>query len=229
MNSGLFRSIISGLFGKYVLCFLDDVFIASKDSQGHYSVLSPVILRFESAGSKVQLSKCDFLGKQIKIFGDKVDKNGIHTLDCKVQAIQSLPTSSSPDQIRQFLGLTGFYRQFIQNFSLIAQPFSQLPKKNAEFLWSEKEENAFNHIKSALCSAPVLAFPNFEKEFSLCTDVVGYGLGAVLMAEDDNGKFRVIAYTIRLLNKAELNYDMTTCGNVSVIWSLRHFRDLILG
>ena len=120
-----------------MFCFLDDIITTSKDSQEHFSILSQVLSRFESARLKVKLSKCAFLRKHVKFIGHKVDKHGIHTLDCKIQAIQSFPTPSSPHQIRQFLGLAGFYHLFIQDFSLIAQLLTQLFKKEAQFVWSE--------------------------------------------------------------------------------------------
>ena len=124
----LINSVLSGLPGKHVFCFLDDI-IASKDSEEHFSVLSQVLLRFESAGLKIKLGKCTLVRKQIKFLGHKVDKDGIHTLDCKFQVIQSFLASTCPDQIRQFLGLAGFCHQFNQNFSLIAQPLTHLLKE----------------------------------------------------------------------------------------------------
>ena len=104
------------------------------------------------------------------------------------------------------------------NFSLTAGSLTQLLKKNAEFIWFEKEPDAFNHLKSSLCSTPVLDFPNFEKEFTLCTEASGYGIGAILMQKDDNDKYRVKAYASRLLNKAEQNYDVTTRESLSLLF-----------
>ena len=94
-------------------------------------------------------------------------------------------------------------------------------------MWSEKEQDAFNHLKSALCCAPVLTFPNFEKEFIRCTDASSYGIDAVLMQHDNNGKYRVIAYTSRLLTEAEQHVTTREC--VSFSWTLSNFCELILG
>ena len=102
------NSVLSGLLGKYVFCFLNGVVIASKDSQENFSVLSQVLSHFESASLKIKLSKCALLRKQVKFLGHMVDKDSIHTLDYMVQVIQSFPTPPSPDQIRQFLGFAGF-------------------------------------------------------------------------------------------------------------------------
>ena len=94
---------------------------------------------------------------------------------------------------------------------------------------SEKEQDAFNHHKSALCCAPVYAFRNFDQEVTPCTGASDYGIGAILMQYDDNGKNPVKAYASRLFNKAEENYDVTSRESLSFIWALHHFRELILG
>ncbi len=150
-----------------------------------------------------------FLKQQVKFLGHKVDRDGIHTLDDKVNAVKIFPVPTNIDQIWQFIGLAGFYRQFIKNFSLIAQPLTHLLKKNVAFIWSEKEQNAFDLLKTALCQAAVLAFPNFEKDFILYTNASGFGIGDVFMQKDSVGRHRVLAYASRLLNKAEQNYDVT--------------------
>ncbi len=125
--------------------------------------------------------------------------------------------------IRQFIGLAGFYRQLIKNFILIAQLLTHLLKKNVAFIWSEKEENAFDLIKTALCQA-VLGFHNFEKDFILYTYAPSFGIGAVLMQNYSLGKHRLLTYASRLLNKAEQNCNVTKRESFAVIWALRHFR-----
>lgn len=225
----LMNSILTGLIGKDVFCFLDDVIIASKSLPEHLHTLSLVMSRFEAAGLKIKLSKCSFLQREVKFLGHKVDNRGIHTLDDKIRAVESFPPPTNVDQIRCFLGMAGFYRQFIKDFSRIAQPLTQLLKKNVAFSWSENEEAAFKELKSALCSSPILAFPNFENDFILCTDASGYGVGAVLMQHDASGKSHVIAYASKLLNKAQQNYDVTNRESYAIVWALRHFRELILG
>ncbi len=157
-----------------------------------------------------------------------IDKNGIHTLDHKVHTVQKFPVPTTVDQIRSFIGLAGFYRQFVKDFSKIAQPLTSLLKKGAEFKWSEEQTRAFDALKHALCDAPVLAFPDFKRDFILCTDASNSGVGAVLMQNDDNGKSRAITFASRLLNKSEQNYSVTHREALAVVWALRHFRDLIL-
>ncbi len=177
----------------------------------------------ETAGLKIKLKKCSFLKQQVKFL------EGIHTLDDKEAAVKNFPVPMNVDQIRCFVGRAGYYRQFVKNFSHIAKPLTHLLKKNVPFTWSETEQSAFDQLKSVLWQAPILAFPNFEKDFILTTDASGHGIGAVLMQKDSHGKHRVVGYASRLLNKAEQNYDVTNRECLAVVWALRHFRELILG
>ena len=227
--SRLMNSVLSGLLGHNVFCYLDDVIVATTDVQTHLSTLTQVLSCFTKAGLTLKLEKCKFLRSNIKFLGHRVDKHGIHTLDDKVHAITNFPIPTNADQIRSFIGMAGFYRQFIKDFSKIAQPLTALLKKNAPFTWTETHQNAFHTLQHALSTAPVLAFPNFQKDFILCTDASDVGIGAVLMQKDDSGKSRAIAYASRLLNSAERNYSVTNREALAVVWALRHFRDLILG
>ena len=225
----LMNSVLTGLLGNSVFCYLDDVIVASKNVTEHLDTLSQVLSRFAKAGLTLKLEKCSFLKRAIKFLGHRVDIDGIHTLDDKIRAVCNFPTPTNPDQIRSFIGLAGFYRQFIRNFSKIAQPLTSLLKKNVVFVWNDEQEKAFDTLKQALCNAPVLAFPDFQKDFIVCTDASNTGIGAVLMQRDENGKSRAIAFASRLLNSAERNYSVTHREALAVVWSLRHFRDLILG
>ena len=225
----LMNSVLSGLLGHSVFCYLDDVIVASSNVTEHLATLTDVLSRFAKAGLTLKLSKCSFLKHEIKFLGHKVDKDGIHTLDDKIHAISQFPTPASADDIRSFIGLAGFYRQFIRDFSKIASPLTSLLKKNAAFVWSDDQENAFITLKEALCQAPILAFPDWERDFTVCTDASNVGLGAVLMQSDDSGRHRAIAFASRILNKAEQNYSVTHREALAVVWALRHFRDIILG
>ncbi len=102
-------------------------------------------------------------------------------------------------------------------------------KKDATFTWNDDQQRVFDTLKQALSTAPVLAFPDFTKDFILCTDASNIGIDAVLMEKDVNGKSRAVAFASRLLNSAERNYSVTNREALAVVWALRHFRDLILG
>ena len=225
----MMNSILGSLVGKSVFVYLDDIIIFSKDIPSHLKDLSTVLQRLREAGLKIKLTKCDFLKKSLHFLGHMVDQEGIHTADDKIKAIQNFPTPKSIENVRSFLGLSGYYRSFIRNFSSIASPLNILLRKETQFTWGAAQERSFQELKHALTHAPVLIFPNFNKPFIVYTDASALGLGAVLMQTDDAGKHRAIAYASRTLNNAESNYSVTHQEALAVVWALNTFKDLIFG
>ena len=131
-------------------------------------------------------------------------------------------------EVRSFLGLAGYYRNFIREFSTVAKPLSALAEKGKRFQWTEECEVAFRRIKTALISAPILAFPHAEGNLVLDTDASDTGLGAVL-SQEQGGQERVLAYGSRTLSKAERNYCVTRRELLAIVFSLRKFRHYLLG
>ena len=126
--------------------------------------------------------------------------------------------------------MSGYYRQFINKYAVLASPLTSLLRKDVPFQWNAAQEKSFQDLKNALTNAPILAFPNYEVPFVLyTTDASALGLGAVLMQPDEHGKNRVIAYASRTLNPAESNYSVIHQETLAVVWALKHFRDIILG
>lgn len=225
----MINSIFTGLLGKTVFAYLDDIIVASKDQESHLESLQKVLQKLEEAGLKAKLTKCEFLKAKMKFLGHVVDGEGIHTVDDKIKAVQKFPQPKSVENVRSFLGLAGYYRPFIKNFAAIASPLNKLLKKEVSFQWKDVHEQSFHNLKSMLTKAPVLAFPDHAEPFIICTDASSLGLGAVLMQKDARGKNFVIAYASRVLNAAESNYSVTHLETLAVVWALKHFRDLILG
>ena len=221
--------MFADLLGTSVHVFLDDILICSKDIPSHLQHLNEVFTRLQKAGLKVKLNKCRFIQKEITFLGYVLDGQGVHTSQDKVTAVLNFPTPQNLTSLRSFLGLSGFYRSFIQNYSTIAKPLTQLLRKDAPYVWGDEQEAAFNLLKEKLCSAEVLAYPNFNEHFYLYTDASGIGLGAALMQPDHRGKLRPLAYASRVLNSAEKDYSTCHKEALAVIWSLRHFKDIIHG
>ncbi len=158
-----------------------------------------------------------------------VDANGLHTSDDKITAFKHLLRSTSVTQLKSFLSLSGYYRPFVPHYARLSAPLLRLLKKDVPFAWGDAQENAFHALKTALTTAPVLAFPDFNKLFVIATDVSRNGLGAALTQTDDRGKNRPIAYASRILSSAESCYSVTDLETLAIVWALRHFRDLIYG
>jgi hypothetical protein len=150
--------------------------------------------------------------------------NGVAVIPDKVQSVLDWVTPSSVKDVRSFLGLAGYYRRFIENFSKIAKPMTELLKKNKKFEWSEKAEEAFQLLKTKLTTAPVLALPDTSKEFVIYCDASHQGLGCVLMQDG-----HVVAYASRQLKPHELNYPTHDLELAAVVHALKQWRHYLLG
>ncbi len=117
----------------------------------------------------------------IKFLGNEVDEQSIHTVDEKIAAVAKFPQPRTMENVRSFLGLSGYHRPFIKDFPARANPLTHLLKKDTPFHWGSEHESSFKDLKHALTYAPFLVFPNFDDPFVIFTDVSGVGIGAVLM------------------------------------------------
>ncbi|GJR62104.1 putative reverse transcriptase domain-containing protein [Tanacetum coccineum] len=154
----------------------------------------------------------------------KKEKLGIHVDPAKIESIKDWASPKTPTEIRQFLGLAGYYRRFIEGFSKIAKSMTKLTQKGVKFDWGEKEENAFQLIKQKLCSAPILALPEGSEDFVVYCDASHKGLGAVLMQRE-----KVIAYASRQLKIHEKNYTTHDLELGSVVFALKIWRHYLYG
>ncbi|GJS58891.1 putative reverse transcriptase domain-containing protein [Tanacetum coccineum] len=154
----------------------------------------------------------------------KKEKLGIHVDPAKIESIKDWASPKTPTEIRQFLGLAGYYRRFIEGFSKIAKSMTKLTQKGIKFDWGEKEENAFQLIKQKLCSAPILALPEGSEDFVVYCDASHKGLGAVLMQRE-----KVIAYASRQLKVHEKNYTTHDLELGSVVFALKIWRHYLYG
>ncbi|XP_010424225.1 PREDICTED: uncharacterized protein LOC104709283 [Camelina sativa] len=181
-----FQSLMNTVFRKYlrkfVLIFFDDILIYSATKEEHAEHLQAFFQLMEENQLFAKRSKCSFVADKVEYLGHYIEGRGVSTDPSKIAAVADWPIPGSLKQLRGFLGLAGYYRRFIQNFGTIARPLTALTKKDA-FVWSDEAQQAFNELKKALCEAPVLALPRFDKPFLVETDESSQGIGAVLMQE----------------------------------------------
>ncbi|GJR41492.1 putative reverse transcriptase domain-containing protein [Tanacetum coccineum] len=174
-------------------------------------------------GALANLSKCDFGFPRYSSSSHSLIAR--HTSNpAKIKSIKDWASPRSPTEIRQFLGLAGYYRRFIEGFSKIAKSMTKLTQKGIKFDWGEKEENAFQLIKQKLCSAPILALPEGSEDFVVYCDASHKGLGAVLMQRE-----KVIAYASRQLKVHEKNYTTHDLELGSVVFALKIWRHYLYG
>ncbi|GKB97899.1 putative reverse transcriptase domain-containing protein [Tanacetum coccineum] len=171
-----------------------------------------------------KFSKCEFWIPKVQFLGHVIDSRGIHVDPAKIESIKDWASPKTPTEIRQFLGLAGYYRRFIEGFSKIAKSMTKLTQKGIKFDWGEKEENAFQLIKQKLCSAPILALPEGSEDFVVYCDASHKGLGVVLMQRE-----KVIAYASRQLKVYEKNYITHDLELGSVVFALKIWRHYLYG
>ena len=220
--------VLSGIQWKSCLVYIDDIVIVGKSFQQHLSNLELVLDRLRQAGLRLKTSKCHLFREEVTFLGHRISRQGISTDPAKVSAVQNWKTPNSVQDVRQFLGLVGYYRKYIPHFAAIARPLHQLTERGREFQWTQECIHAFDELKLRLLSAPILSFPDFEKPFILDTDACQYGIGAVL-SQNHDGEERVVAYGSRTLSKAERKYCVTRKELLAVVTFTKHFRPYLLG
>jgi transposase InsO family protein len=185
-------------------------------------------MRLREAGVHLKSNKCAFAKQQLKFLGHVVSSTGLSPDPDKTRAVQQFPEPSDLAGVRSFLGLASYYRRFIKDFATIGEPLFKLSRKHATFEWSDDCERAFQTLKLALVSPPVLAFPDFSCPFEIHTDASDVGLGVVLTQRRD-GEERVVSYASRVLNSAERNYSVTERECLAVVFATKIFRPYLLG
>lgn len=220
--------VLTGIQNEICMTYLDDIITYSSDLNEHIYRLESVFQRLEKHNLKIQPCKCEFLRKEVAYLGHVVTKDGVKPNPNKIIAIQKYPIPKTQKEIKSFLGLTGYYRRFIKNYSEIIKPLTLLLKKNANFNFDEKCIESFNKCKELLTNAPILSYPNFDEEFILTTDASNFAIGAVL-AQGKLGEEKPIAYGSRTLNGAETRYSTIEKELLSIVHFVKHFRPYLFG
>ncbi|XP_036140388.1 uncharacterized protein LOC118644842 [Monomorium pharaonis] len=224
----LMDNVLSGLQGNELFVYMDDIVIYAKSLREHEIKFTRLMQRLRNANLKLQPDKCEFLRHEVAYLGHIIGSNGVRPDPGKINSIMNFPTPKTPKNIKQFLGLAGYYRRFIPNFSKTAKPLTNLLKKNSTFSWQVKQIDSFNTLKLALCSNPILQYPDFTKPFILTTDASGYAIRGVL-SQGPVGQDLPISYTSRILNAAEKNYSTIEKECLVIVYCVNHFRPYLYG
>jgi hypothetical protein len=219
----LMNSVFMSELDKFVVVFIDDILIYSQNEEEHAEHLRAVLTRLRDHKLYVKFSKCEFWLKKVPFLGHVLSEDGISVDPTKVQEVLDWKASTLVHEVQSFLGLAGYYRRFIPNFSKIAKPMTRLLQKDKKFVWTLECEEDFHTLRTLLTSAPVLAQPDIEKPFDVYCDASGTGSGCVLMQEG-----RVIAYASCQLWKHEVNYPTHDLELATVVHALKIWRYYLL-
>ncbi|WVZ64658.1 hypothetical protein U9M48_014152 [Paspalum notatum var. saurae] len=220
----MMNSVFMNELDKFVVLFIDDILIYSKSKEEHKEHLRIVLARLREHKLYAKFSKCAFWLKEVSFLGHILSEKRVAVDPSKVKDVLNWKQPETVTEIRSFLGLAGYYRRFIKDFSKTAKPMTSLTKKNAKYVWSSNCEEAFQTLKKLLTSAPVLAQPDVTKPFDVYFDASGSGFGCVLMQEG-----RVIAYASRQLRKHKANYPTHDLELTAVVHALKIWRHYLLG
>ena len=198
----LMNEVLRAFIGRFVVVYFDDILIYSRSLEEHLEHLRAVFIALRDARLFGNLGKCTFCTDRVSFLGYVVTPQGIEVDKAKIEAIESWPQPKTVTQVRSFLGLAGFYRRFVRDFSTIAAPLNELTKKDVPFLWGTAQEEAFSVLKDKLTHAPLLQLPDFNKTFELECDASGIGLGGVLLQDG-----KPVAYFSEKLSGPSLNYS----------------------
>ena len=224
----MMRIILKDL--QNVASFVDDVLCFTETWEEHLTVLEEVFTRLQRANLTVKPSKCEIAFSSVNFLGHRIDKEHVRPHDDNTEKISSAPVPKTKRQVRSFLGLAGFYREYIPNFATLAAPLTSLTRKGQSNVvkWGREEDESFRKLKRMLTTEPILRMPDFSRPFILQADASEKGIGAALMQEFDDGKFP-IAYASKKLLPREMRYSVIERECLALVWAIKRFQKYLYG
>ncbi|WVZ97975.1 hypothetical protein U9M48_043470 [Paspalum notatum var. saurae] len=220
----LMNLILKEELDQFVVVFTDDILIYSKTYEEHGKHLRVVLEKLRKNQLFRKFSKCEFLLEKVALLGHVFTAEGVLVDPNKIEAVSNWKTPCNVTEIRSFLGLSKYYRRFIENFSKIAKPMTKLPKDKVSFEWNDKCEKSFQCLKDKLTTTLVLTLPDLQKDFVVYCDASRQGLGCVLMQDN-----HVISYASRQLRAHEEKYPTHDLELAAVVHALKIWRHYLLG
>lgn len=221
----LMNNVLKDFINKICVVYLDDILIFSTSFDEHLLSIRKIMERLREVNLKVQIDKCHFAEEYTNFLGHTITNGGIKPNNDKIEAIQKMKLPSTVKEIKQFLGISGYYRKFIKDYAKVAYPIIKYLKKDTKINKSDTEYiNAFNKLKLLLTSDPILKSPNFDKPFTVTCDASNYAIGAVLSQNN-----HPISYASRTLNRHETKYSTIEKELLAIVYAVKYFRTYIYG
>lgn len=218
------NKILSEAKIKYALVYMDDILIPAQTFEQGMSRLNEVLALLQKGGLTLKLSKCSFFMDNIDFLGFQINADGIKPGERKTEAVSKFPCPTNQHELRQFLGLAGFFRRFIQGFAVLVKPLTDLLRKNSVWNWSTEHITAFEAVKTALVQRPLLALYDPQKETQVHTDASKHGIGGILLQKGNDNLFRPVSYFSRKTTLDEQKFHSFELETLAVVSSLNRFR-----
>lgn len=210
-----------------VFVYLDDLLVVSSTFEEHMTLLVEVARKLRQAGLTVNLTKSRFCFKEVRYLGHIVGHGKIRPDPTKVSAIVDFPLPTTVKQVRRFVGMCAYYGKFLENFSSLSSPLTDAIRKKGNFTLTPEAVKAFEELKRALVSEPILVHPDFNEPFQIHCDASIYGVGACLMQKDVEGNDHSICYFSKKLNSSQKNYSVTELECLAAVLAVEKFRPYI--
>lgn len=215
---------------EYTASYYDDIIVFSKTETEHLAHLTKILHAIHKSGLKINKDKCKFFTESVNFLGFTISNNSITVSDSKTRVIREYPVPKTTKQVKRFLGLTGFYRKLIPDYSLLSIPLNKMMLKHAVFVWNSDCQHSFDKLKYALCSEPVLRIPHPDYVFIVKVDSSKLGVGCILEQEHPETKERyVIEYGSLKYSDAQKRYpaiELEVCG---LIFAIKHWTHYLVG
>jgi len=215
---------------RLVIVYLDDILIFGTCLKEHRQLVKEVLKRLQFNDLYAKAEKCFFEQSNIKYLGIIISENKVQMDKEKLSGVLEWPVLTKVKQVQAFLGFVNFYRRFIENFAKMSKPLSDLTKKDCTWNWGVEQQNAFEALKKAFTTAPVLRIPNDEDPFKLSTNASDFATGAVLSQKDmQNNLWHPVAFFSKSLDVHERNYEIYDKELLAVIRGLEEYRHHLEG
>lgn len=233
-SPAIFQRTLSGIIRRYNLSqicinYIDDILIFSKNLDEHFKHIELVLQALKKEGFKLKLSKCNFAKHSVKYLGHMIEKGKIYPIKDNVKAIKEFPRPTTRKMVRQLLGKINFYHKFIDHCTQRLNPLHNLLKKDEKFIWTNECENCFQQIKQYLCSTPILAIYDHEKEIVIEVDASRSGLGAVFKQPQHDGILHPVGYFSKKLTTGQMKKEITYLECLAIKEAVVYWQHYLIG
>jgi len=227
---GMMNKILRDMVNKgKVVVFMDNVLIGTEMEEGHNELVEEVLKRLEENDLYVKPEKCAWKIQKVNFLGIVMGQGKIEMEEDKVVGVLNWPVPKTVRDVRKFLGLANYYRQFVKNFTKIAQPLNNLTRKEEKWKWGDEQQETFEQLKQVFTSRLLLVALDIDKEFRVEADASNFAIGGVLSIKCEDNKWRLVAYISKLLNETKRNYEIYDKEMLAVIRCLEAWRHFLEG